>query len=428
MDLSPEELERLVLSSLATAEDVLWAQRAGLRPETFQVEGYSAAWDYIVERVSTTGYVPSAVDLATVGFEIVEGATDYQRFVNQLLHEDAARRSRAVLYRLAGNLEKDPYKTIDLLVAELNAITRQNLSHEVFFDGDAGDRFLEVARRKAHADKGERIGIPTGLPCFDHDGGDWQKGELISVMGRMGSGKSTLLLHFCVVAWAAGYRVLFISPENLADDIHLRADPMAAHQWDLQLSNRGLRTGRNVDLEQYHQYTSELSKERRWKTIDSGESGAFTVNDIRQAVAAFRPDVLAVDGVHLLHGQGETWQNIFHAGKVLKGLSQEHGLTTITACQVTSSAVRSAEENPDLGDAAYGAKAIMEDSNRVLSMAQDRGGFLRRTLKVIKWRDGPVTDEKLFLTFDVDRGKIEQQVHKYDPKTREVEAGVFDFE
>lgn len=429
IDLTPEQLEKLVLSSLATAEDVLWAQKAGIRRETFldalEHGTHSSAWDYLVERVSQTGYVPSVVDFATVGFDVMEGATDYKRFVEQLVKEDATRRAKATLYRLAGNLEKAPFPTIDLLVAELQAIRQANQTHAVFFDGDALARYDEACRRSEKSAKGEAIGIPTGLPLFDHEGGDWQKGEMVAVMGMPESGKSTLIVYFCAIAWAAGQRVLFISPENLSEDIHLRADPMVAHQWGIQLSNRALRTGRNLDLEVYHQFTSSIEKERRWKTVDSGEQGLFTVNDIRREVQEFKPDILAIDGVHLLHGQGETWQNIFHAGKVLKGLSQELGMVTFVACQADKHTMKSADTNPDMGNVAYG-KAIMEDANRVLSLAQDRGGMLQRSLVVKKWRDGPHSDKKFFLRFDVDSGDIRQMTEKVTEKTGTVDQ--VDFE
>lgn len=405
---SPEELEQLIISSVSTLDDVQYAQKLGITWESFQVTECSHAWVYIQQRITETGQVPSSTDLATIGFSVIPGAEDARRYINELAREDQARKARAAIWRQVKTLASDPAKAVTALIRDLSAISQGSRSHAVYFDAGAPARYEEVKRRAELTSKGLTLGIPTGFPFFDDNGGDWQKGEMAAVMGMPGSGKSTLLLHFSVVAWAAGMRVLFISPENMADEIHLRGDPMAAHHYGIQLSNRALRTGKGVDLEQYNEYVERISDRHNWLTVDSGAHGPFTIDDIKREQAAFKPDIIAVDGIHLLTGEGKTWEVIYEAGKVLKGMAQEHGLTVLVACQADKSTMQSPEDNPELGQVAYG-KAIMEDSNRVITLAKDRGGFKRRSLKVPKWRDGPEITTKVYIAFDVDAGVIKQQ-------------------
>lgn len=405
---TPEELEALIISSISKMEDVLYAQRLGITWESFQVQECQGAWVYIEQRVAETGNVPSETDLSTIGFTVIPGADDVRRYIDELARDDQAKKARSAIWRQVKTINTDPSKAITSLIRDLSAISQGSRSHAVYFDADAPKRYEEVKRRTELAAKGLTLGIPTGFPFFDDNGGDWQKGEMCAVLGMPGSGKSTLLLHFCVVAWAAGMRVLFISPENTCDDIHLRGDPMAAHHFGVQLSNRALRTGKGVDLDQYNEYADRISDRHDWMTVDSGAKGPFTIADIQREATAFRPDVIAVDGIHLLAGEGKTWETIYEAGKVLKGMAQEHGLTVLVACQGDKATMQSPEENPELGAVAYG-KAIMEDSNRVISLAKDRGGFKRRSLKVPKWRDGPEITTKVYIAFDVDAGVIKQQ-------------------
>lgn len=410
LDLAPEELERLVISSLSLVDDVLWAQRAGVAVDSFQTEEGQKAWEYVLARVTETGQVPTEVDLSTVGFTSIPGATDFRKFVDELLRQAAIRKARILIARHIPTLDADPFTAISAIQADLSTIQRGTKLHESYLDADALERFEDVRSRTEKVRRGESVGIPTGLPLFDTQGGEWQPGEMISVMGMPGSGKSTLILSFCSHAWAAGYRVLFVSPENSVRDIELRADPMLAFAWGVQLSNRALRSGQGVDLEVYRGYVERLQESRRWLTMDSGEAGGFTAADIRRKTLEFRPDVLAVDGGHLLRGNGKVWENIFQASKTLKAIAQELGITVLVACQATRNVWKGGGEDvPELGDAAYGAKAFMEDSNRVIGMAMDRGGALRRSIQVPKWRDGPVILYKVFLVFDVDSGKIQQQ-------------------
>lgn len=410
--LTPESVERLVLSGLSTPVAVTHAQRAGLTDASFvALELHATVWRYITTFVQDRGECPGHGDLRALGFEPVPDVQDYERYVDELVQSDVQRQLRLVLYRQLKELEDeggDPRAKLRAIVDGLQNISYGSQVRLVYFDRDAPERLSRVTERVEAKRQGLVIGVSTGLRSLDENGGEWQKGDLVAIIGPPTAGKSTLLIHFAVTAWAAGYRVLFISPENIADDIHLRADPMAAQFQGRILSNHALRTGKDVDMDTYRDHIESIKDSDRWATTDRGEAGFFTVADIQRALTEFRPDVLCVDGAHLITGPGQTWENMFALGKMLKATAQDRGIVVLVGTQATKNTLAAGAELPEMNDAAYG-KAIMEDSNRVISMGRDRGGLKRRSFKVIKWRDGPTDEKKRYLTFDVDAGVVCEQ-------------------
>jgi hypothetical protein len=175
------------------------------------------------------------------------------------------------------------------------------------------------------------------------------------------------------------------------------------------ISNSSLING-SVDLQLYEKWLGELSSERRWVTADSTETptGKFALKDIAALVAAHRPDMLLIDGFHLIGGsKDEQWKVIAEAGQTLKALAQRNGMVVIVAMQVVREAMKTTGEAPDLQHGAYG-KALIEDSDRVFSLAMPKGQPKLRYLKVPKTRDGEPVTIRVHLAFDVDVGDIRQ--------------------
>jgi KaiC/GvpD/RAD55 family RecA-like ATPase len=313
-----------------------------------------------------------------------------------------------VLARYIPSLDTSPEATIKALTLELSDISRVQDVHSGYLDHDAAKRLTVVRDRvEAHA-AGRPIGIPTGLPAFDDKGDTWQQGEVITIMGIPTSGKSSVLVYFCAVAYRAGRKVLFLSPENSQQDIEWRADVVLAQlddeEWTFTLND--LRQG-TVDLGQYESWLKKLEPRRDWVTVDAGEHGSFSVEDVITLTRTHRPDVLAIDGFHLLSARGKSWEVMFEAAKRIKGLTQGLGITTLCVTQATREAAVVQEDTPEMHHAAYGY-AIIEDSNRVLSLAKVRGNKLRRAFKVPKFRDGEEITYRQYLDLDLNHGIIRQ--------------------
>ena len=90
------------------------------------------------------------------------------------------------------------------------------------------------ARPMKEIETGEQVYTESGLPELDRVlGGGIVEGALILVGGDPGIGKSTLLLQVCNHLCAAGKRVLYVSGEESARQIKLRAQRLSADRSDM---------------------------------------------------------------------------------------------------------------------------------------------------------------------------------------------------
>lgn len=406
----PEVLERLLLSALQTADDLKTLRRINVTADSFSVAPYRDVFIYIERRLMETALPPSDNELqALYDFKPDKTATDVESLATTLRHQELIRKAHGLMQENMDELYyREPADAIQAILEGLADLQASSSEHVGYSDANALDRLLVLKERAARRARGELIGIPTGLPLFDDTGVGWQPSELITIMGRTGIGKSWLLLYFGCVAYHAGYRVLYISPEMSKEQAEFRMDSVLSHLYDYTLSNQAILRG-DIDPTVYESWLGYLSEGHRWVTVDSTDTatGKFNIKDIAALVSAHKPDVLCLDGFHLLGGKDEQWKVISEAGKTLKGLAQRNGMVVITAAQVTREAMKTTGDAPDIQHGAYG-KALMEDSDRLISIAQPRGQPKLRFLKIPKTRGGDLITIRVHLHFDVDVGDIRQ--------------------
>mgnify|MGYP000243355686 CR=1 FL=1 len=404
---TPESVELHVLSSLKTAEEIRNAANAGIGDMSWQVDKHARAWEYLLSRAKAGYQATSADVLGATGVALIENLTDTSTFLEELIQLTVSRRVSDVISEHSALFQAHPSKAVGLIIGDLAEIVRNTNSHTQYFDRDAEDYFLEVSGRAASVEAGRSIGIPTGLRALDEAGDMWSKGELAGIQGPLNSGKSFLLLWFCATAYYLhNKKILFLTPESTILDVQDRLSPFLGRMMGYEFSNKAIRQGR-VNLEQFRQFTSEVlaSGRKDWITRDAGDLGSFMVSDIIQQAREHRPDIIAIDGVHLLGGEGRSWENMQASSKLLKGLAQNQGLTIIGGTQVQRDAIVANDDTADLGHTAYGM-AYVEACNKVISLGEKRGDVLQRIWKLVKNRDGQKILQRQYLRFDVDRGDI----------------------
>lgn len=414
MTATPEEVEIGALSSLLMVEGkVHLASDMGVDKDSFQIEDHALAWDYILERANAGKVVSVADVMLATDVQLIEGVTDDETFIPVLVEASQYRKSLVLVRGYITETDADLRAigaiggSLSELIGSLNDITTHVGANQSSFDTDIDARLEALIAGSQSLIAGKATGIPTGIPAFDDIGNLMQPGELIAIQGATNVGKSWFLDWICTNGYRAGYNVLYLTPESSVRDIELRTDVILAHAYGFDLSNRKLRNF-TEDIEEYTryvEYVKSLGRENGWITRDSGEMGSLTIQDIISLTREHRPDILAIDGFHLIAGKGSSWESMKEAATAIKGLTQSMGIVTLASSQAQRSASIAIDSAPTTGEAAYGM-ALNEAANRVISLAKATAQGTNRIFTVPKFRDGEVIFKPQPLLFDVDKGRI----------------------
>lgn len=416
--LVPEDAELKLLSSLKTPQDVTKILQEGVTESAFIV--YSEVFEHYRNYVRTYDELPDRDDIKSL-FDIqLKEPGDLDYYLSEIINLDLVRQTHAAITERLGNhgtkLQQNPSETVRLLSEDLRKLRRSSLQHVAWLDKDALQRLGWLEEKAIAAEKGEVLGIPTGLRCFDGVMQGWAPGEAVMVMAPKGVGKSWVAMYFGVVAYYNDYKVLFISPEMSWEECALRFDVLLASQveritkkkWGM--THTALTTGKQ-DQELYEKWLQSLTRRDQFIVVDSPEGGRFTLPNILTLIDEYRADLVVLDGLHLLGTDDARmmgWETIKQSADALKATAQHLKCSIVWTSQVDREAMRNPTEPASSGASAAYGKAAVEAANRLITLARVEGNALRRTFKVPNNRSGREYHYKQDLLFDVDSGHIEQ--------------------
>lgn len=421
----PVDLESRLLSSIETEEDVLYCQREGVTRETF-IEGdedidHAAVYEYISKHAQDNhGCLPTAEDLQSLfGFKGT-GAGDLKSYVRLARQREIGRKALSFLQVNIQRLDTDdPVDAIADIAATFSELKSESGQVIYYLYKDALERLDDFDEAKELVKANKMIGIPTGLSTFDNQYLGFKPGELVVVMGSTGVGKSWLLMYMAAVAHKNGYKIFLVSPELTIMEQGKRFDPLRAHLDGIELSNQDIITGRGK-RDVYKGWLEELSKERNFAGIDRSDTGQwFTFPDIWRMTVENKPDMLIVDGLHLIAGDAHSgskkgWEILKEGVDMLKALAQQERIVVLGAHQPTRDAsAKGASIPPSLSQIAYGF-SVAQSANRVISMSYDPDSEFHRFYRVAKLREGKAIPEVRRLYFNVDKGQVNEVLYE-DP-------------
>jgi len=418
-ELTPQELERIAIgTALRSREDFGRARAAGVDVISFQVDKHQEVWAHLVERfksdVDGTSW-PGPGDIRVAfGVEVADAVDDSSSIYERLRYQAKQRLAALAINRVLPSLRENPDLAVGELIRSLSTLQTGNEVELSGFKEGAQDRLARLVDRRNMVEQGVQYGLSTGLSVFDDKNDTWKPGEVVAIQAATNVGKSWMLLKLASHVYREhGQSVLFLSPESTVEDIELRLDAILGHDLGFRLSNRALRNA-TFNQDEYTRYIntlSELPGMGKWLTIDSGSNGVFSFEDIVRLTLELRPDVLAIDGFHLIRSEGKSWEAMKFAAESLKGLAQSLGIVIFAAIQANRNSMIALDDVPGVGDVAYGL-GLSQAANRVISLARMTGQPNGRVFQVIKNRDGELVEQSQVLKFDVDVGDIRQ----IDPK------------
>ena len=414
--LSPERAEVGLLSSVQTPRDLSQLVQAGVTAGDFLT--YGSVFDYYLSFAREYGALPQREDLVSVFSHLaleLETPGELAYYVTELHNWAIIRQASASsLERFGENGERlysNPEEAIRLLAEDLRKLQRGTRQHVEWVDRDAMQRLGWLVEKAEAQAAGGVIGVPTGLRCFDTIAQGWGWGEAIMVMAPKGVGKSWLLILFGAVGYEAGHKVLLLSPEMSNREVALRFDVLLAYRYGEQhaLRHSALTSGAQ-DQAIYEDWLKRLTARERFIVVDSPGVGGFTVASILALVDEHRPDIVLLDGIHLVGSDTvqSGWERIKQTADALKAVAQHQKCVAIWTSQVDREAMKNPTEPAITGASAAYGKAAVEAANRLITLGLFEGDSNRRTFRVPNNRSGPEFHVRQHLVFDVDRGAIYQ--------------------
>lgn len=416
--MTPEELESRLLSCITSVELLLRCEQQGVSTETFVVQEpvhHGEVWTYIVKHAREHGgQPPESQDLETLFGFVSSGPGDLDIYIAEARAHELRRKAREVLLQ---NLDEfndeaqgDPSTAVQRTASSLAALNAASGRQAIHFDRDALMRLERFDQARETVERDGLIGVPTGLKPFDAEGRGFLPGEVVIMLGSTGVGKSFMECFMAANAYAAGRKILLISPEMPSDDIGLRLDVMLANRAGIKLSLQELMVGRS-DRQAYERWLSAFSNADRLVIVDSTETGRqFSFQDIWRLTLEHRPDVLLVDGLPLIVGEGNDkkgWEILSEGTAVLKALALRERIVIIAAMQAdrTSASHKWETTPPTLAQIGYSYQ-VSQNADHVISMSRVRDRPLERAYRIIKGRNLKEVVERRVLHWNVDNGQI----------------------
>jgi hypothetical protein len=407
--LNDDELEATLLSSIESSDDLGIMMRAEITEEDFG-NIIRPVYSYFINHVRQYQKMPPLTLLAQTFADFtprqIIGSVDALSV--ELKKRSVSRRARMVLIEQIKNIESDPYGTIDGLNVALSALKpRSSLSLSVT-DQTAG------ARYDRYVEKGKTglLGtIPTGWDFFDKRSAYWQYGELVGFVARPFVGKSWSIIHSSAVAWASGFRVLFVSPELGIDEAEKRFDVCAARLSGSPIILSDLRYGHESSQDNYRRYVEAASQRKDFHTIDSVNGKKVTPQRLMEVANKFKPDIISIDGIGFMGDDNKSsagWERIYNVCVDLKQLGVMNRFATLTVQQVKPQVP--GHRVPGLEDVMYG-DGFVQTCDRVITLSFNEDSSLVRDMTVQKDRiTGEPILERRHVTFNPDIGDFGREV------------------
>ncbi len=406
------DLEARLLATLRSAEDFAKLGEIGITRNSF--EHYRIVYDHIEGMIEKTGRVPRLLDLKqtfNLPNVVTRNAQEFDYLIDEAGRFQMVQGVQKLIDENVSEHGEDPTALIEGLVRDLSNMSPTAESQLSLTDSSMVER---MAKYEIWARDPERKGIPTGISFFDEKVKlGWLPGEVVGLVGRTYVGKSWLLMFFGQVAWQAGKRVLFVSPEMSVEETEARFDGMLMARNDILIDVTDLYRG-YIPNEKMKNLAKKVAAKKSWVTYSSSEEGRFGLATLGRLVRHHRPDLLIVDGLPLLESEGskrqQVWESIKDLSYGLKHLAVRQNIVILVSHQATRRAHNIARP-PGLHEISLG-DAFAQACDRVLALSRPEHGEGILRITVQKFRKGQPHAAGTDFTFLPERGEI----HEYVPR------------
>lgn len=301
-----------------------------------------------------------------------------------VIREEFKRRRVLNLVQKAGNAAKDPAKSTDDILAEIEtellSTVRDSEFSNIKWLHEAAQESLSSTAENYRVKEEIQIGLRTGIQELDSLVGPVMGGDLVTLAAPSGHGKTTLAMQ--IIHHAArpgvGKPAFFVSMEMQATQIARRA--MAA--W-AEVSVRKQRAG-DIEMFEYERLRSAAARAAEVQILID-ETGRQTTSRICKKVRAMHRryglGCAAIDHVLLIKPDNPRWQKIEtieYAAMAFKELAKELDIPIFLLAQLTRGSQTSASSWRFTDQALYGGDAIKQASDVMLGVTLPRKWLKQR--------------------------------------------------
>ena len=393
--------EQIMISKILDLRDTSMLSEQGLHPEMFL--NTQAELNFILAHENKYKCVPDhATFIAEFpDFELYSSNEDIGFISEKIKDNFLYPKLYKVIQDSANSLTTssiDTLKHIEDAITDIKSHVNINTKRGTDIVSTAKDRYLEVeARSKVDG----LLGITTGIQLLDDITYGWLPNDYAILFARTNQGKSWLSIFFGVKAWESGKKVVYYSGEMDKFTVGMRFDNLYKH-----FKNAELMTGK-IDLEEYNNYTSDLSNKSGFIVVEPSDFGGFpTVSDLEGVMKYHNADILIIDQLSLMKSkvQGsktERYGNISSELVFLQRKLKKHILLIAQASRNSEKNKKEDMDTPELTDIEY-SDSLGQDSSKVFSFTEV-DNIIKLSIK--KSRFGS-KNRDILLAWDKDQGYI----------------------
>ena len=417
--MNPTEIERLMLMSLKTPEDIATIKSEyGITSRNFVYLNEEAKFIYDFMDNFNAPPDKEAMVLEFPEFQYSEGSKNLSHIASEFNKEIIRREIIAtahVFIKPGGVLENNSRTGLIDLSNKLENIRMKyidvDMSHRRALDSDTAiDRYEDYMSRV----RGDKIAETFSLGIEPIEGlVSCLRGNLIGVFADTGIGKSFLTLRMAAEFFMRGEKVIVISPELSVSELNFRCDSVLGHRMGYnKISNRSLlygHSGPDGMAEEYKEFLHQLEYHNRsnWINFDDSLDSDLNVTTIDSMILTENPTLVVVDGIYMMDDElrGNTpWDRIHNICFGLKRLATKRKVVIIMVNHSNREAagVKRAAKKDEVANGYAFAKCA--DILMSLGEVQDKPDV--RELQILKLRSNALSEGSHQITFNVDVGDI----------------------
>lgn len=264
-------------------------------------------------------------------------------------------------------------------------------------------------------------GIPFGFDAVDDEFWGFQPGMLVSVMGRQKAGKTTFTLNSAYNAWRQGYSVLFFSVEMDTEMLRQKLLCLGANVNSGRMRRGRLRDSEKERVREFNRILTAGDEDDPFFVISKKKS-LITVDDIREEISLYNPNVVFIDGFDFMldkHTNKTTrdWLANEHVAYDLKSLSLGNNPVGEELVVVANTQVQEKQYRPKFGIEAStisNGTGLLKASDLVIGVNKDDKNY--RTINCVFSRFEYFEDVVVDINWDTmeffvlnDRRKLENK-------------------